>query len=48
MASLRALISQMVFEFADLSCDHLEITCNQHCSDGAAILGNNGINENVI
>lgn len=43
MASLRALISKMAFEFAKLSCDHLEITCNQFCSDGALILGNNGI-----
>lgn len=48
MASLRALISQMAFEFAKLSCDHLEITGNQYCSDGALILANNGINENEI
>lgn len=48
MASLRALISQMAFELANLSCDHLEITGNQYCSDGALILANNGINENEI
>lgn len=38
----------MAFEFANLSCDHLEITCNQCCSDGALILGNSGIKENEM
>ena len=34
-----ALISQMAFEFANLSCDHLEVTRNQRCSDGALDIG---------